>query len=667
MFLVRGRAEIELRGKDRQSIVITEIPYQVNKALMVEKIADLVREKRIEGISDLRDESDRDGMRVVVDLKKDANAELILNQLYKWTPLQSSFGMNMLALNRGRPEQMNLHTILTCFLEFREEVVIRRTKFELTKARDRAHILVGLAATVENLDDVVSLIKNSPDPKTAKERLLARTWQAGTMTPYIRLVDDPRYPVASDGSYKLSERQAQAILDLRLHRLTALGRDDITGELQGLAASITDYLDILASRVRIMQIIKDELNLMKQKFATPRKTEIVEFEGEMEDESLIPSEETVVTVTVNGYVMRVPAETYRAQRRGGKGRSGMNTRDEDALANIFSANSHDSVLFFSNRGMAYKIKVHRLPVGSLQSRGKALVNLFPLEAGELITTVLCIAKDIEEADNHYVMFATSTGRVRRNPLSDFMNVRANGKIAMKLDEGDSLVDVKICGDNHDILLTSANGRAIRFHATDIRLFKGRDSDGVRGIRLTEGDYVVSIAVLQMTSSTAEERAAYLKQATALRRAEVVEIEDDSPIIISDEEETADDNFVLSPERFAEMAAQTEFLLVMSDSGFGKRTDAYSFRPMNRGGQGVTAMDLERRGGKMNGIYVISDQDDVIAATDGGQVIRFSAKTISIQSRTAGGVTLVRLEEGEKIASITVVPSADEVSEEEGEE
>jgi len=655
--MMRGRTHIEQRPKDRESIVITEIPYQVNKAMMVEKIADLVREKRIEGISDLRDESDRQGMRVVVDLKKDANAEVILNQLYKWTPLQSSFGMNMLALNNGRPEQMDLKTILTSFLSFREEVVVRRTKFELNKARDRAHILVGLAAAVENLDEVVNLIKSSPDPKTAKARLLEKTWQAGTMTPYIKLVDDPRYPIADDGSYKLSERQAQAILDLRLHRLTALGRDDITGELQTLADSIKDYLDILASRDRVVAIIKEEMSFIKEKFATPRKTEIMEFEGDVEDESLIPQEDMIVTVTVNGYIMRVPAETYRAQNRGGRGRSGMNTRDEDALENIFNANTHDSVLFFSDKGMAYKIKVYRLPGGSLQSRGKALVYVLPLEADENITAVLCVSKDLEAAEDQYVMFATSKGSVRRNPLSDFMNVRANGKIAMKLGEGETLVGVRICSDRNDILLTSAGGRAIRFNALDIRLFKGRDSNGVRGIKLGADDRLVSMGILESTDITSEERPAYLKMANALRRS------DQNDENSADDEEENAAAISLSDERFAALNEKSQLVLSMSDAGFGKRTDAHSFRAMNRGGQGVSVMNLDRRGGEMIGTFVVSDTDDVIAATDGGQVIRFKVSDISIQSRTAGGVTLVRLGDDEKIASITIVPSDEEEAEE----
>ncbi|MFT6071862.1 MAG: DNA gyrase subunit A [Alphaproteobacteria bacterium] len=647
---MRGRINIEERAKDRQSIIITEIPYQVNKAHLVEKIAELVRDKKIEGISDLRDESDRQGMRVVVDLKKDANSEVIINQLCKWTQLQTNFSMNMLALHEGRPEQLDLKEILAAFIAFREEVVVRRTKFELNKSRERAHILVGLAAAVANLDEVVTLIKASEDPKQAKAALLARRWNAGDMVPYIRLVDDPRHPIDEAGFYTLSERQAQAILDLRLHRLTALGRDDITTELKKLADAIADYLDILASRDRIMTIIKNELVLIRDKFSTPRKSEIIEYDGDMEDEDLIPSEEMIVTVTKAGYVMRVPVDTYRAQNRGGRGRSGMNTRDEDGLETIFTANTHDSILFFSDKGMVYKLKVWRLPIGSLTARGKSMVNLLPIASDERITTILCSPKDLEASDSTYVMFATEAGNVRRNPLSDFMNVRANGKIAMKLDEGDSLIGVKICHAKSDILLATAFGRIVRFHAMDIRLFKGRDSSGVRGVRLADGDRVVSIADLPNIDVTSEESAAYLKKMRALR---VTSEDDDSDA----DEETTDIAINLDDDRLKELAEHSVMLLTISDKGFGKRTDSFAYRRMNRGGQGSAIMKL-RGDAQMIAAYPVADTDDVIAATDGGQVIRFRACDISIQSRTAGGVTLVRVGKDEKIVSVTVIPNDD---------
>ncbi len=658
--IMRGRVALEARTKDRQSIIITEIPYQVNKAHLVEKIAELVRDKKIEGISDLRDESDRDGMRVVIDLKKDANNDVIINQLYKWTALQSSFGMNMLALNEGRPEQLNLKEILQAFITFREDVVVKRTKFELNKARERAHSLVGLAAAVANLDEVVLLIKSSPDPKTAKTALLAKRWNAGDMIPYIRLVDDPRHPIDDDGFYMLSERQAQAILDLRLHRLTALGRDEITEELKKLADSIADYLSILASRERIMTIIKDELGMIRDKFATPRKSEVIEYEGDMDDEDLIPSEDMIVTVTKAGYVMRVPVDTYRAQNRGGRGRSGMNTRDEDALETIFTANTHDSILFFSDKGMVYKLRVWRLPVGSLTARGKAMINLLPIANDEKITTVLCSPKDIEASDDTYVMFATQSGNVRRNPLSDFMNVRVNGKIAMKLDEGDSLVGVKICHDKSDILIATAFGRVVRFHALDIRLFKSRDSDGVRGVRLAKGDKVVSIAELPHIDVTSEEVVAYLKKMRVLRKADsndnndTEETDSDLDTDMDNDDEIVTD-ITLSDARFEELSAHSVMILTMSNKGIGKRTDSFAYRRMNRGGQGSTIMKL-RKGAEMIMACPVADTDDVVAATDGGQVIRFRASDISIQSRTAGGVTLVRMADDEKITSVTVIPN-----------
>lgn len=658
--IMRGRIQLEERTKDRQSIIVTEIPYQVNKALLVEKIAELVRDKKIEGISDLRDESNRDGMRIAIDLKRDANSDVIINQLYKWTQLQTSFGMNMLALHEGKPQQLNLKEILEAFLAFRELVIIRRTKFELDKARERAHLLVGLAAAVANLDEVVQLIKSSPDPKTAKATLLAKRWNAGDMIAYIRLIDDPRHPIDHDGDYHLSERQAQAILDLRLHRLTALGRDEITEELKKLADNITDYLDILASRERILCIIKDELVFIRDKFSTPRKSEIIDYEGDMEDEDLIPSEDMIVTVTKAGYVMRVPADTYRAQNRGGKGRSGMNTRDEDELETIFNANTHDSILFFSDKGMVYKLKVWRLPLGSLTARGKAMINLLPIAQDERMTTILCSPKDLEDSENTYIMFATQSGNVRRNPLSDFMNVRANGKIAMKLDEGDSLVGAKICHDNSDILIASAFGRAVRFHALDIRLFKGRDSDGVRGIRLADGDKVVSIAELPNIDVTSEESVAYLKKMRALRKTD--DSDDIDTEIEPDEDIAVTSDITLSDERFAELEKHSVMLLTMSNKGFGKRTDSFAYRRMNRGGQGASIMKL-RKDAEMIAAYPVADNDDVIAATDGGQVIRFRAADISIQSRTASGVTLVRMAEDEKIVSITILPNDDVIENE----
>ncbi|MFL5190906.1 MAG: DNA gyrase subunit A, partial [Microvirga sp.] len=494
--IMRAKSEIEEVRKDREAIIFTEIPYQVNKASLIEKIAELVREKKIEGISDLRDESDRDGMRIVVEIKRDAMADVVLNQLYRYTPLQTSFGANMVALNGGRPELMTLKDLIKAFVDFREEVVSRRTKYLLNKARERAHVLCGLAIAVANIDEVIRLIRTAPDPNTAREALMGRDWPAHDIAPLIALVDDPRHKINEDGTYRLSEAQARAILDLRLQRLTALGRDEIGDELSKLAAEISDYLDILRSRVRIMSIIRDELTEIRNTFATPRKTQIVDWDSDLDDEDLIAREDMVVTVSHAGYIKRVPLSTYRAQRRGGKGRSAMTTRDEDFVTRLFVANTHTPVIFFSSEGQAYKEKVWRLPLAAPNAKGKALVNMLPIKQGERITTIMPLPEDEASWDKLDVMFATSRGTVRRNKLSDFVQVNRGGKIAMKLDEGDHIVDVQICSENDDVLLTTAKGQCIRFPVTDVRVFKGRDSMGVRGINLAEGDDIISMAILR---------------------------------------------------------------------------------------------------------------------------------------------------------------------------
>ncbi|MFZ1071017.1 MAG: DNA gyrase subunit A, partial [Methyloceanibacter sp.] len=481
--LMRGRVTTEILRKEREALVITEIPYQVNKATMVERIAELVREKKIEGISDIRDESSRDGMRVVIELKRDAMADVVLNQLYRFSTLQSTFGANMVALIGGRPEQLNLKDMIRAFTDFREEVIGRRTKFLLRKARDRAHVLVGLAIAVANIDEVIALIRKAPDPAAAREQLMARDWPAKDVIPLVELVADPRHKVSAQETYRLSEEQARAILDLRLQRLTALGRDEIGDELSKLGGEITDYLAILRSRARIIAIVKDELNAIKAQFGTPRRTEILEMDAEVEDEDLIQREDMVVTVSHKGYIKRVPLSSYRAQRRGGKGRAGMATREEDFVTRIFIANTHTPVLFFSSRGMAYKMKVWRLPLAAPQARGKALINLLPLDKDETITTILPLPEDEASWEKLDVMFATNGGTVRRNKLSDFIEVRQNGKIAMKLEAPDRIVGVQVCNEQQDVLLTSAEGQAIRFPVTDVRVFKGRESAGVRGIKL----------------------------------------------------------------------------------------------------------------------------------------------------------------------------------------
>ena len=513
--VMRGKVTIDTIRKDREAIIVTEIPFQVNKATMVERIAELVREKKIEGISDLRDESDRDGFRVVVELKRDAVPDVVLNQLYRFTPLQTNFPANMVALDAGRPQTMNLKDFLTLFIAFREQVVTRRTKFLLNKARDRAHILVGLAIAVANIDEIIRVIRTSPDPNTARDTLMSRDWPARDVEAMITLIDDPRHRMAPDGTARLSLEQAKAILELRLQRLTALGREEISEELDKLAVEIADYLDILRSRARVQAIIKEELAAVKGEFATPRKTVIIEQEGEVEDEDLIQREDMVVTVSHAGYVKRVPLSTYRAQRRGGKGRAGMQTRDEDFVSRLFVASTHTPVLFFSSKGQVYKEKVWRLPVAAPNARGKALINILPLEQGERITTIMPLPEDESSWGNLDVMFATTGGTVRRNKLSDFVDVRRSGIIAMKLGEGEAIVDVQICTERDDVLLTAAGGQCIRFPVTDVRVFTGRTSMGVRGIALADNDTLISLAILRHVETTSDERSAYFKMRRAV--------------------------------------------------------------------------------------------------------------------------------------------------------
>ncbi len=667
--IMRAKTEIEARDKDRFSIIVTQIPYQLNKSSLVEKIAELARDKRVDGITDLRDESDRTGVRIVIDLRRGVNPEVLLNQLYRHTPLQSSFGVNMLALDRGRPERMDLKAFLKAFLEFREETVTRRVRFELNKARERAHILVGLAAAVANLDEIVILIKTSPDPATAKRKLTERVWQAGLMADYIRLIDDPRHPIDEHGNYKLSEKQAQAILDLRLHRLTALGRDEIGGELGGLAEAVKDYLDILASRDRVIAIIKSELLEIREKFATPRLTEIVDSEDDLEDEDLIPNERAAVLFSANGYIMRVAPEAYQAQKRGGRGRNGMNTREEDELSRVIIADTHDNLLIFTDRGTVFKLKVWRVPAGTSQSRGKALINLIPLQTGESVTAVMTVSKENETRQDKFVMFATASGNIRRNPLSDFLNIRANGKIAMKLDEGDKLIGAALCSEEQDILLVTGAGRSVKFNVTESRIFAGRDSTGVRGVRLGKEDELISLNVLKGTDATPAELRAYIKAANEARRANAdhagsEENENSVTETESDEQDDVETEETLTPERFDALAACEEILLIVSDKGYGKRFSSHSVRKTGRGGQGVTAINLGRRGGKVAAVYPVRHDDDVIAVTDGGKIIRFRAGSVSIQSRTASGVTLVNVDENEKTVSIAIIPDTGESEAEE---
>ena len=657
--IMRGRTHIEEIRKDRWAIIITEIPYQVNKSAMISRIAELVRDKTIDGISDIRDESDRQGIRVVIEIKRDFHPEIILNQLFRYTSLQTSFGANMIALNAGRPQLMNLREMLGAFIAFREEVIRRRTIYELNKARDRAHLLVGLAIAVENLDPVIELIRSAPNRNAAKESLMKRSWPAHQIVPLIDLIDDPEYE-AVDGICKLSEKQADGILDLRLHRLTGLEREKIHNELRELGGIIKELLSVLASREKLYGIMREELVKVKEEFSTPRRTTIEEIEFEHDIEDLIQREDMVVTVTNTGYIKRVPLSSYRAQRRGGKGRTGMNTHEEDYITNLFVASTHTPVLFFSNAGLVYKMKVYRLPVGSPQSTGKALINLLPLKQDERITTIMQLPEDENECDNLDVMFATRSGNVRRNKLSDFVDVKANGKIAMKLDEGDTLIDVKICTDDQDVLLAAKGGKSIRFPVSEVRVFSGRTSTGVRGIRLGKGDEVISMSVLRHTEADMEKRYAYLKMAKALRRSD------------ESEENTTDDpeavsSLTLSEEEFQKMQSEEEFILTVTDSGYGKRTSAYEYRITGRGGQGVTNIDNTKRKDSVVASFPITDTAHVMLVTDAGKLIRMPVKDVRIAGRNTMGVIMFRLSDVEHVVSATCIEDYEEETPEEEEE
>ena len=647
--VMRGKVAFETIRKEREAIVVTEIPYQVNKASMVERIAELVHEKKIEGIADLRDESDRDGYRVVIELKRDAERDVVLNQLYRFTPLQSSFGANMVALDGGRPLLMTLKDMLTAFIAFREEVVSRRTKHLLGKARDRAHILVGLAIAVANIDEVIKLIRGSHDANEAREALMAREWPATTAATLIELIDDPRHKVSSKGTARLSLEQAKAILDLRLQRLTALGRDEIKAELDKLAAEIADYLEILRSRARIQTIIKDELAKLKDEFATPRRTEIAEEEGEMEDEDLIQREDMVVTVSHLGYIKRVPLSTYRAQKRGGKGRGGMQVREEDFVSRLFVASTHTPVLFFSSAGQVYKEKVWRLPLAAPQARGKALINILPLDPGETITTIMPLPEDETTWSNLDVMFATTSGTVRRNKLSDFVDVRPSGIIAMKLEPGEAIVDVAICTEKDDVLLTANGGQCIRFAVPEVRVFSGRTSRGVRGITLADKDHVISLSILRHVDVTAEERAAYHKRASAIRRGTGPEPEG---VAEAEEAEAATNGGIeLGEKRYVDLSAAEQFVLTLSERGFGKRSSSYEYRTTGRGGKGIVAMSLTAKTGKIVGSFPVEEADQVMLVTDQGKLIRTPVAGIRMAGRSTQGVIVLNTAEDEHVVSV----------------
>jgi len=642
--VIRAKTRIEEIRKDRYAIIIDEIPYQVNKATMIERIAEQVREKKIEGIAHVQDESDRNGVRVVVELKRDATAEVVLNQLYRFTPMQTSFGCNMLALNGGRPEQLTLRTFLTNFIDFREEVVARRTAYELRKARERSHILCGLAVAVTNVDEVVATIRSSSDAAEAREKLMTRAWPAHDIAEYIRLIDDPTHTINDDGTYHLSETQARAILELRLQRLTQIGVKEVTDELQELAGKIREYLDILASRERILDIIRAELHEVKDQFAVPRRTEIVDWAGDMDDEDLIEREDMVVTITSGGYIKRTPLVDFRAQRRGGKGLSGMQTKDEDVVTNLFVANTHTQLLFFTTDGMAYKLKTWRLPQGGRTAKGKAIVNILPIPTGVSIAAIMPVDVPEDDWENLQIIFATSQGDVRRNALSDFVNVRSNGKIAMDLPDGVELVNARIAGEDDDVMLFTDSGRAIRFSTTDVRVFKGRKSTGVRGIRLNGDDRVVSMSIIRHFEATADERAAYLK----MRRAMAGVADDDTTPV---DEDGGNANAQISTERYAEMSAAENLILTITAAGSGKLSSSHDYPVRGRGGMGVTAMDKAMRGGDIVASFPVELSDQIMLATSKGQSIRVPVDGISFRSRSAGGVRVFNTGAGEEVVSV----------------
>ncbi|PWB80629.1 MAG: DNA gyrase subunit A [Methylocystaceae bacterium] len=651
--IMRAKAEIETLRKEREAIIFTEIPYQVNKAALIERIAELVREKKIEGIADLRDESDREGMRIVVELKRDAVADVVLNQLWRHTSLQTSFAVNMIALNGGRPELLTLKDVLLAFIDFRETVVTRRTKHRLAKARDTAHLQVGLAIAVANIDEVIHLIRSSPDAAAAREALMARAWPAKDMAPLVALIADPRHVLADDGTIRLSEAQARAILDLRLQRLTALGREEISEALNKLAAEIADYLEILRSRERLFGIVKDEFAEVKAQYATPRRTQIVDGDGDVEDEDLIAREDMVVTVSHAGYIKRVPLSTYRAQRRGGKGRSGMQTKEEDFVHRLFVASTHTPVLFFSSLGRAYKEKVWRLPLAAPQARGKALVNLLPLEQDERITTIMPLPEDEASWEKLDVIFATTGGTVRRNKLSDFSDVRRSGIIAMKLDEGEAIVDVQTSADDDDVLLTTREGQCIRFPVTDVRVFQGRTSMGVRGIALGPDDRVISLSILRHFEASGEERAAYLRRAAAQRRGAGQEPSGQEPAgdEAAVESEETSSAIELTEARFGQMAEAEQIILTVSENGYGKRSSSFEYRITGRGGKGIVAMAVNQRNGKLVASFPVGRGDEIMLVTDGGQLIRCPVEGIRIAGRGTQGVIVFDTAEGERVVSV----------------
>ena len=647
--IIRGKVSIEDLPKDKKAIIISEIPYQLNKVSLIEKIAELVREKTIDGITDLRDESDRNGMRIYIELRKDAVPDVILNQLYRYTQLQTSFGANTVALDRGNPKTLNLKELLECFLDFREDVVTRRIKFLLNKARDRAHILVGLAIAVSNIDEIIKLIRSSKSPSDAKEKLMKKEWPAKDVKSLIELIDDPRHSLSKKGLCKFSDEQARAILELRLQRLTAIGKEDIENEMDELKKNIEDYLLTLKSKEKVIDIIKKELTEIRDNFSIPRRTEIVDYIDDVQDEDLIKKEEMAVTVSHSGYIKRVPLSTYRSQNRGGKGRSGMQTKDEDFVTNIFVANTHQPILFFSSTGMVYKLKTYLLPISSPQAKGKALINLLPLSEGEVITTIMPLSENEDDWKDLYVMFATSTGGIRRNNLSDFLRINKNGKIAMKPSEGESIISVQTCTDDNDILLATKKGQCIRFSVDKVRVFASRSSTGVRGIKLDKNDSVMAMSILNHVEGETDEFRAYLKASSIMRRAK-----DDTEESIADE----DVSLELSTERYAELAAKEQVILTVASNGQGKRTSSYEYRLTNRGGKGVISMMLTKSNSDMVSSFPIDENDEIMLIDDNGQLIRCPVSGIRIMGRNTQGVKIFNISEDSSVVSVERVVEHD---------
>jgi DNA gyrase subunit A len=649
--LTRGRTEIEELPNGKQAIIITEIPYMVNKAKMVEKIAELVKEKRIEGITDLRDESNKKGVRVVIEIRKDVVAEVILNQLYSYTQLQTSFGVIMLALKDGLPKVMDLKEVIAAFVNFREIVITRRTIYLLNKARDRAHILLGLTIAVSNIDEIIRIIKSSNDPASAKEQIMGKSWNASSIIDLIKLVDD-RAMIANDNLCHFTEAQAKAILEMRLQRLTAMEKNKLENDLNELAKEITGYIEILGSREKLLAILKDELIRIKDEFATPRITSIEMGDFDQDIEDLIQREEMVVTVTLGGYIKRVPLATYRAQNRGGKGRSGLSMRDEDITTQVFVGSTHTPMLFFSNIGQVYSLKLYKLPLGNPQSKGRPIVNILPLKEGETISNIMPLPENQEEWDNLNIIFATSQGNVRRNDLSDFKRIQSNGKIAIRLDENDSLISVKVCKDEDHVLLATKAGKAVRFPVNLLRVFKSRTSDGVRGMKLASDDQVISMTILKGILCTMEEREAYLS----------IPLEKRLEIASGKEFSIEELNTILSAKQVLEMATKEEFIMTIAENGFGKRSSAYEYRITNRGGSGVVNMDVSNKTGLVIGVMPVAMSDELMLITNNGKLIRCKLESVRITGRNTSGVILFKTDQGEKVVSTSLIAEASEEEE-----